>query len=129
MKKAPIRIKGLVALMNDVRERLSAGIPPEEADDFRAMVTDGVRTVEAICRRHHATPDDLPAPSRRAYAYLKALDLKHLPPPAADVSTPGGSAAPKTVRLTGVVATCNHYHARFARLAHNASPTRDVDHA
>ena len=129
MKKASVRIKGLVALMNDVRERLSAGIPPKEADDFRAMVAEGVRTVEAICRRHHVTPDDLPAPSRRAYAYLKDLDLKYLPSPTKNAPAMGGSAAPKTIRLTGVVATCNRYHARFARLAHNASSARNVDHA
>lgn len=112
MKKTSVRIKGLVALMNDVRERMSVGIPPEHADDFRAMVTDGVRAVEAICRKNHITPDALPAPSRRAYVYLKGLDLKHLPPPAA--SAP---AAPKTVRITNIVAACNYYHATFAKSA------------
>jgi len=129
MKKAPIRIKGLVALMNDVRERLSAGIPPAHADDFRAMVTDGVRTVEAICRQHHVTPDDLPAPSRRAYAYLKGLDLKHLPSPVKRESGEGGAVVPITVRLTGVIATCDHYHARFARLTRDAPPAWDAGHA
>lgn len=124
MKKAGVRIKGLVALMNDVRERMSAGIPPERAEDFRAMVTDGVRTVEAICRKNHITPDALPAPSRRAYAYLKGLDLKHLPPPAA--SAP---ATPKTVRITNIVAACNHYHTTFAKLASHASaPAWTVAH-
>ena len=115
MKKASVRIKGLVALMNNVRERLSAGIPPEHADDFRAMVTDGVRTVEAICRKNHITPDELPAPSRRAYAYLKGLDLRHLPPPAASVS-----AAPKTVRITNIITACNYYQAEFTELASRA---------
>jgi hypothetical protein len=129
MKKASIRIKGLVSLMNDVRERLSAGIPPEQADDFRAMVTEGVRTVEAICRRHHVTPNDLPAPSRRAYAYLKGLDLKHLPLLATNAPAAGGAAAPKTIRLTGVVATCDHYHAKFARLMRDDHPAWEADHA
>jgi len=124
MKKASVRIKGLVALMNDVRERMSMGIPPEHADDFRAMVTDGVRTVEAICRKNHITPDDLPAPSRRAYAYLKGLDLRHLPPP-----TAGAPAAPKTVRITNIVAACNYYHAAFAKLASHAdAPAWTVEH-
>jgi hypothetical protein len=124
MKKAPIRINGLVSLMNDARERLSAGIPPEQADDFRAMVTEGVRTVEAICRRHHVTPDDLPAPSRRAYAYLKGLDLRHLPPPIA--SAP---AAPKTIRITNIVTACNYYHAKFAKLAsHPDAHAWSVEH-
>ncbi|MBN2393501.1 MAG: hypothetical protein JXR84_22400 [Anaerolineae bacterium] len=129
MKKASVRIKGLVALMNDVRERMGAGIPPEHADDFRAMVTDGVRTLEAICRKNHITPDDLPAPSRRAYAYLKSLDLKHLPPPVTNAPTEGMSAAPKTIRLTGVVATCDHYHAKFARLMRDTSLAWDVNQA
>ena len=125
MKKASVRIKGLVALMNDVRERLSAGIPPEHADDFRAMVMDGVRAVETICRKNHITPDALPAPSRRAYAYLKGLDLKHLPPPAA--SAP---AAPKTVRITNIIAACNYYHAAFAKLASRAdAPAWTVAHS
>ena len=124
MKTASVRIKGLVALMNDVRERMRMGIPPERADDFRAMVTEGVRAVEAICRKNHITPDALPAPSRRAYAYLKGLDLKHLPPPAA--SAP---AAPKTVRITNIVSACNYYHATFAKLASQAdAPTWTVEH-
>lgn len=124
MKKASMRIKGLVALMNDVRERLSVGILPEHADDFRAMVTDGVRAVEAICRKNHITPDDLPAPSRRAYAYLKGLDLRHLPPPT--VSAP---AVPKTVRITNIVAACNYYHAAFAKLvSHADAPAWTVEH-
>jgi len=127
MKKANVRIKGLVALMNDVRERMSAGIPPERADDFRAMVTDGVRTVEAICRKNHITPDALPAPSRRAYAYLKGLDLKHLPPPATGEMVAGGVATPKTVRLTGVVATCDHYLVKFALLTRDNPPVWDAD--
>lgn len=129
MKRASIRIKGLVALMNDVRERLSAGIPPEHADDFRAMVTDGVQAVEAICRKNHITPAELPAPSRRAYAYLKGLDLTHLPSPVARESVVDGAGAPITVRLTGVIATCDHYHARFARLTRDDPPAWDANHA
>ncbi len=124
MKKSSVRIKGLVSLMNDVRARLSVGIPPEHADDFRAMVTDGVRAVEAICRKDHITPDDLPAPSRRAYAYLKSLDLKHLPPPNQNVST-----APKTVRITNIIAACDYYHAEFAKLTSRVdAPAWTVEH-
>jgi hypothetical protein len=35
--------------------------------------------VEAICRRHGAGIDQLPAPSRRAYIFLRDLDLDNLP--------------------------------------------------
>jgi hypothetical protein len=129
MKKASIRIKGLVSLMNNVRDRLSQGIPAEQADDFRAMVTDSVHTVEAICRQHHVAPDDLPAPSRRAYTYLKSIDLKHLPLPTASECAVDGRAAPKTIRITNIVAACNYYHAKFAKLASSAeAPAWTVGH-
>lgn len=125
MVTSNIRIKGLVSLMNHVREQLSLGIPPGEADNFRAMVDDGVRTVEMLCRQHHATPEDLPAPSRRAYTYLKGIDLKKLPL-RTDVTPP----APKTIHLSHVVATCNRYHTEFARLAPSDTPsTWDAAHA
>ncbi|HOT92587.1 MAG TPA: hypothetical protein PLJ78_11390 [Anaerolineae bacterium] len=129
MKKTSLRIKGLVSLMNRVREQMSAGIPPEHADEFRALVMDGVRTVEEICRRNHITPNDLPAPSRRAYAYLRSLDLKHLPLPAPQASTGDGRAASKTIRITNIVATCNDYHKVFARLATTQdTPVWSVEH-
>jgi len=117
MTKRSIRIKGLVSLMNHVREQLSQGIPAEDADNFRASVRDSIRTVEALCRKNHITPDDLPAPSRRAYAYLKGLDLRTLPLRAADAP-----AAPKTIHISNVISTCNRYHDEFAHLAAAKQP-------
>jgi hypothetical protein len=116
--KANLRIKGLVQVMNCVRDRLRVGIPAEDVDEFRDMVTDTVRTVEVLCRKHHIKPELLPAPSRRAYLYLKGLDLNKLP--IGHLDTP---AAKKEVRLTGVVTTCDYYHHRFARLAAHARQT------
>jgi hypothetical protein len=124
MKKASIHIKGLVSLMNTVRERMGAGISPEHADDFRAMVMDGMHAVEAICRKNHITPDELPAPSRRAYAYLKSLDLRHLPPP-----TASAPAVPKTIRITNIITVCNYYQTEFAKLASRAdAPIWTTEH-
>lgn len=117
MTKRSIRIKGLVSLMNHAREQLTLGIPAGDADNFRAMVQDGVRTVETICRQNHITPDDLPAPSRRAYSYLKNLDLEHLP-----LRTTAAPAVPKTIRLTNVITTCKRYHAEFTRLTTVKNP-------
>ncbi len=127
MNKTAIRIKGLVVLMNRVRELMSAGIPAEQADEFRALVMDGVRTVEEICCRNHSTPNDLPAPSRRAYAYLKGLDLKRLPLRAANA--PSAPTASKTIHITNVVATCNDYHRVFSRLVTGEStPAWTTEH-
>lgn len=120
-----LRIKGLVRLMNHVRDQLRAGIPPEQAEDFRAMVRDNIQTVDRICRENRTTPADLPAPSRRAYAYLRSLDLKHLPKPD---ETTAGPPPSKKIRISGIVATCNHYHRRFEKaVATKKRPFRSDD--
>ena len=45
-----IRISGIVKAMNRARERLSAGIPQAEVDDFRAWVQDSIAQIAVICR-------------------------------------------------------------------------------
>ncbi|MBN1486837.1 MAG: hypothetical protein JW981_04295 [Anaerolineae bacterium] len=80
--KLSIRIRGLVSLSNRVRRQIAGGIPVAEREAFRHMVLDAVAQVEGICRQHKATPYDLPTPSRRAYKYLKSIDLSQLPTPA-----------------------------------------------
>ncbi|MCI0391092.1 MAG: hypothetical protein MOB07_20285 [Acidobacteria bacterium] len=73
-----MRIKGLVRAVNNVRTQLQAGLKPEEVEQFRERVKTIVREVEEICRTQGVTPDQLPAPSRMAYVYLKRLDLDNL---------------------------------------------------
>jgi hypothetical protein len=116
-----IRIRGLVRLMNRVRDQLRAGVPVEEVDDMRTAVHDAVRAVEQICRRHGITTEQLPAPSRRAYGYLRdlvrsgALDDAHLLVEGAEpVEGPGPPSS--AIELSGIVATCGHYHREFAAL-------------
>ena len=88
MTKHNIRIKGLVSLMNHVREQLSQGIPAGEVDSFRTMVRDGIRTVEALCRNqpHHA------GRSPRAIAACLRLSQKYQP---AQTPTSNGSDTAK----------------------------------
>lgn len=88
----PVRMRGLVRTMNQVRAQLAAGIPAEEAEDFRRQVRQARADVERICRAHGQRPEDLPAPSRRAYRFLADLDLRHLP------IRPAGEAAPPPPR-------------------------------
>ena len=74
-----MRIKGLVRVFNRVRSQLQAGLTPAEVEPFRQQVKAIVRDVEEICRQHDMVPDQLPAPSRLAYVFLKELNLDHLP--------------------------------------------------
>src|SRR5262245_21392123 len=75
-----IRINGLIRFFNHVRSQLQTGLAPDEVEPFKQQVRKIVNDVEAICRHHGATPDHLPAPSRRDYLFLRGLDLEKLPP-------------------------------------------------
>jgi len=108
-RRRQIHIRGLVSVMNRVRDQLRAGISPEEEADFRATVRDAVRTVDNICRVNRITPADLPTPSRNAYAYLSGLDLGDLPRPTRDQIVTENS-----VRISGILSTCRRYHRKLA---------------
>lgn len=116
-----LRIRGLIRLMNRVRDQLRAGIPAEEAAAFRSTVREAVRTVERLCRENRTTPEELPTPSRRAYDYLRALDLRHLP---LQEETPACSA--QQVRISGIIATCTHYEREFGRIVSKKQPPYDA---
>jgi len=100
-----MKIQGLVRAFNQVKGRLQEGIAPEEADNFRGSVRKLVGDVEEICRRNGRTPEDLPAPSRLAWRFLKDLDLDNLP-----FRQPGaGESARSDFRIRNVVKTGNYF--------------------
>jgi hypothetical protein len=120
--------------MNRVRDQFRAGVDPNEAEVMRNTVSDTVRAVERICRQHHSTPQELPAPSRAAYTYLRELlesgALEDAPLPAkssaelGDPPTPPGSA----IEVTGIVSACNYYHREFSALvARSIAEKRPID--
>ena len=111
-KKSSIRILGLVKAMNVARQRLAAGIPPAEQAEFRTWIKDLLSQVETICRKNKLRPSQLPAPSYRAYRYLKGLDLKLLP------ATRAGEEPPeRQVQIQGLIALCNQIQTRLSNLA------------
>jgi len=106
-----MRIKGLVRAFNHVRAQLQDGIRPDEVEQFRKQVESLVRQVEEICEQNGVTPEDLPAPSRRAYMFLKRLDTDNLPLRRTDEPA---SVAP-SFSISGVVKTGNHFADRLWR--------------
>jgi hypothetical protein len=106
-----MRIDGLIRFFNHVRSQLQAGLTPGEVEPFKQQVKKIVREVEAICRRHGAGIDQLPAPSRRAYMFLRDLDLDNLPTRQA-----GEPAAAKAgFRIRNVVKIGDHFADRLWR--------------
>ncbi len=73
--------------MNQAREALARGSTLEDEPDLRRAVLMALAAAEQACLEAGVTSAKLPAPSRRAYRYLKSLDL-------APVSTAGVEAEP-----------------------------------
>src|SRR5262249_23339652 len=96
-----IRINGLIRFFNHVRSQLQTGLTQDEIEPFKLQVKKIVHDVEAICRQHGVGIDHLPAPSRRAYVFLRDLDLDNLP-----LRPAGEPVAAKTgFRIKNVVKT------------------------
>lgn len=117
-----LRIKGLVRAMNSVRDRLAHGILEAEAEGFRRHVRGITRTIEEMCARQGASPSDLPAQSRNAYAFLKGLDLDRLPVRRAGeeigegrIDARSGVPRPGRVRIKNVVRVVDSFQEEFAR--------------
>lgn len=106
-----MKITGLVNFFNHVRSQLQAGLTPDEIEPFKQQVKKIVNEVEAICRQHGATPDHLPAPSRRAYVFLRDLNLDNLP--LRQSSEP--AAAKSGFRIKNVVKTGEYFTDRLWR--------------
>lgn len=94
-----IRINGLIRVFNHIRSQLQTGLTPDELAPFKQQVQKIVREVEAICQQNGVKPEQLPAPSRRAYVFLRELDLNHLPLREPDEPV----AAPSAFRVKNVV--------------------------
>jgi len=107
--------------MNRARVALSDGIAPNQTKAFREMVTTTLVAVESICREHRLSPEKLPAPTYRAYLYLKSIDLDHLPPPGKSNSANYAQTHASTpVRIKNLVAASKQIQTRLASLADGA---------
>jgi len=122
-RKKRVRISGLVRTARRARKQLSVGIPPAEAERFRAWIRGSVDRTEAICRDHRMTPEDLPTPSYRAYRFLKALDLEDVP----ERQGPVPQAA-RTIRISGIIAVQNDINDRMAEWADSEPEAPTEDH-
>jgi hypothetical protein len=96
-----LRIKGLVRLTNQVREELSRPVGERRLAELRKLVDDSLRHVQEICAEHETTPEQLPAPSRKAYRYLASIDWRQVE--VSEEAQTQAPAAPKgRVRFTGL---------------------------
>lgn len=113
---ARIRITGLVKTADEVRRAIAQPMTPDQRDALRERVRDGLTQVNALLESHRARPGDLPAPSRRAYAYLQQVDLKN-------VTLVDGAAMPTAARTERAVISFKGLRAYFDRVLDNIAQT------
>ncbi len=99
-----VRVRGLVKLASSVRSDLSRPLDEGRRARLRDVVRRSLVEIEAALQRAGTTPAALPAPSRRAYTYLRGLDLDALPLASAQPGTaePQATHEVREVRLAGL---------------------------
>ncbi len=70
-----LRIKGVVRLTDSIRLELTRALSPREKDALEARVGRSLRRIDQILATHQTVIEALPAPTRRAYAFLKCIDF------------------------------------------------------
>lgn len=98
-----IRITGIVGEANRIRQALSGPVTPARRDALAQELRDSIDRIDALLRQHNASPKSLPAPSRRAYQFLKQLDLGSVELlETAEKDGTEGSLGPESVRFPGL---------------------------
>jgi hypothetical protein len=111
--KSPVRILGLVKLMNSIRRQLASGVSPNQKNEMVTLVNSALTQVDTICRQYNIRPDHLPKPSSLAYQFLQSIDFNNLPVnQTVQISTTG-------IRVSGVVNACRGIQVMMLSLAEN----------
>lgn len=105
--------------MQRVREQLVAGIPADQADDFRDAILNTVEQVEQLCAARRSTPRQLSRPSYQAYHFLKTLDLDHLP-----LRDPAQTPASPPLRVRHLLQIRERIQAELAHIVHSTQEPR-----
>lgn len=97
-----LRISGIVSIANQIRHALSVPLSMDQRQALAARVEQSLAQINAILADHGARAQDLPAPSQRAYEFLRGLDIRNLPlsPESADGN--GHALTGASVRFPGL---------------------------
>ena len=71
-----LRISGIVGVANQVIRVLSMTFTPEQRESLAQRVERSLSQIDALLAGNGARAADLPPPSRRAYEFLKNLDVR-----------------------------------------------------
>jgi hypothetical protein len=107
-----LRISGLVGLAKRIRQELAGPVSAERLAQLRQEVADAVTGIEQIFREKHVRAASLPAPSRKAFQFLKGLDWDAV---VTEESESAGSFPPESVSFRGLQRHFDNLLDRLAR--------------
>lgn len=157
-KNSPqLRIHGLVKAMNIARRNLEEharrGLSANELKTFDNWVQRIIQQTEQICKQYEIGPEDLPAPSYRAYSFLKSLNIPALKPSkntnmgkkaargesqeihpvtedtASDEFYENPPRPQKQIRVANLIKICNHLQTQLAQSASQVNRNRKAKRA
>lgn len=99
-----LRINGIVRTANRIRQALSHALSAGAREQVDVQVSRALGQIDALLRQYSASVGHLPAPSRRAYEYLKRVK-SHTADASASAPTPTNAPstpAPESLRFSGL---------------------------
>jgi len=115
-----LRISGLVKFAKQVRQELAGPVSAERLAQLRSEIDDCVGAITQLMKDKGVRVQGLPLPSRKAYQFLKDLDLSTV---ATDESSSASSFPPDSVSFRGLQ---RHFDNLLDRLARAVQVTSDV---
>ncbi len=109
-----LRISGLVRFAKVVRQELAGPISAERLAQLQSEIDDCTGAIEQLAKDKGVRVQSLPVPSRKAYQFLKDLDLSAVVP---DDSSSASSFPPDSVSFPGL---SRHFDNLLNRLAQAA---------
>lgn len=113
-----LRISGLVGLAKRVRQELAGPVSPERLAQLRWDIEDAVKTIEKMLRDKSVRAQDLPLPSKKAYQFLKGLNLNTI---VAEGTSSVSRFAPESVSFRGLK---SHFDGLLNEIAQSKDPAQ-----
>jgi hypothetical protein len=107
-----LRIPGLVGFAKRVRQELAGPVSPARLAYLRGEIDDTIRAIEQTARSERIPVQNMPLPSRKAYLFLKGLDLNSIT--TQDTSS-ASHFAPESVSFRGLQSYFDDLLSRIAR--------------
>jgi hypothetical protein len=94
-----LRVSGLVKFAKRVRQEVAGPVPAARLTALRRQIDGSIQAIERLAREEGMAVQSLPSPSRKAYLFLKGLDLSTV---ATQESPSARSLTPESVSFRGL---------------------------